>query len=446
MINYTCNKETARKLKECIDDHDRILKRIFDDHWKIFWINNKQKFPRELQNSIEEAVQKMLNCGDPESGYALYRCTSCGKGRIKVGFTCKSRFCPSCGKVYVDSWVEKTLKSIANVRHRHIMFSIPEEFRQLFYWNREFLKDLADMAAETIIEVLSTQHKRRGGKRKVFPGVIDVIHTFGRDMKFNPHVHALVAEKAIDKARGKWKDFSFMLYKGFRKVWQYKLLNFIKKKFKKNARVVRQVEECWNKKSNGLYVHLKEPMKSARHAARYLGRYLGRPVIAQYRIVKYDGENVTFWYDDHKSGQRKYMTLQAERFIGRLVMHIPVKSFQMVRRYGFYGRHVSEAIKAMVEATRRMVQQIFEFIKGEKKSWRMRLIESFQRDPLKCPYCGEEMELWEIWHPKYGLIYDFCRDAPTYVPEEKEEKTTQTATDKIVQILFPFMRSPEGSF
>ena len=341
----------------------------------------------------------------------------------------------------MDSWVEKTLKSIANVRHRHIMFSIPEEFRQLFYWNREFLQDLADMATATIIEVLTTQHKRRGGKRKLFPGVIAVIHTFGRDMKWNPHVRVLVAEEAIDKKSRKFKSFAFMSYKGFRKVWQYKLLNFIKKKFKGNARVVRQVEECWNEKSDGLYVHLKEPMKSAGHAARYLGRYLGKPAIAQYRIVKYDGKNVTFWYDDHKSGQRKYMTLQAEQFIGRLVMHIPEKNFQMVRRYGFYARHVSEAIKAMVEATRRMVQQVFDFLKGEKKSWRMRLIESFQRDPLKCPYCGDEMELWEIWHPVYGQIYDFYRDAPTYVPKEKTNKTTQVKKEeeKGSQLLFPFM-------
>jgi len=79
VINYTLNKEAARRVQECIDEQEGIIKRIFKNHWKNFWNHNKDNFPAKLQYSIEEAVKKMLGCGSLESGYAAYQCTSCGK-------------------------------------------------------------------------------------------------------------------------------------------------------------------------------------------------------------------------------------------------------------------------------------------------------------------------------------------------------------------------------
>ncbi len=64
-------------------------------------------------------------------------------------------------------------------------------------------------------------------------------------------------------------------------------------------------------------------MEDTKGATRYIGRYLGKPAIAEYRIVNYDGDEVTFWYEDHKTKKRVVETITVETFMGRLLMHIP---------------------------------------------------------------------------------------------------------------------------
>lgn len=394
-----------------------------------------------MWKSIEEAVEKMLKCGNVENGYALYRCNVCGEGYLQVGFTCKSRFCARCGRVYVDKWVAGVTSKIANVRHWHVVFTIPEQFRGFFFKKRKLLKGLADLAAETLLAVIADQRKKNGVKDKLLSGMIAVIHTFGRDLKYNPHVHMLVACGGVNKRSKKWEDIDFVLYEGLHKVWQYKLLQFIKQQGKGDAKIASLVDQCWKSQPEGLYVNVQKPMKNARHAARYIGRYLSRPAIAEYRIEEYDGQTVTFWYQDHKSGQRERCKLPVEEFIGRLVMHIPAKHFQMVRRYGFYGRRVCELVKTVVQSLKKFVQQVFDVCKEGKKGWRERLIESFHRDPLKCPHCGAEMELWEIWHPKYGKIYDVWEGATDVSREKTKEATPPRAEPKDFQLRFAFMLS-----
>ncbi|GAV24952.1 IS91 family transposase, partial [Carboxydothermus islandicus] len=158
--------------------------------------------------------------------YVEYVCVKCnGKEKKRVGFTCKSRFCNRCGKIYIEKWVEKQTERILEVGHRHIVFTIPEELRNIFYHNRELLKDLSDKAAE----VIQYWYREKSRKRGYEVGIIAVIHTFGRDLKFNPHVHVLVTEGAIDKNKI-WKEVGFIPYEYLRKAWQKVLLDLIKQK------------------------------------------------------------------------------------------------------------------------------------------------------------------------------------------------------------------------
>ena len=82
------------------------FKKIFEDHWERF----KQKHPVYNGVFYDQAVEKMLGCGDAKNGYTEYRCTTCGVDIRRVPFTCKSPFCLSCGKVYSDSVVTQVSK------------------------------------------------------------------------------------------------------------------------------------------------------------------------------------------------------------------------------------------------------------------------------------------------------------------------------------------------
>lgn len=125
-----------------------ILQKIFKEHYKeIVYILRPRK-------SIIENVNKMINCGDPSFGGALYGCTECGKLRF-VPFRCKSRFCPSCGTMYsIDRTTAMSCK-IINVNHRHCVFTIDDELRHFFAEDRSLLGLLFTAVQKNYLEIVS---------------------------------------------------------------------------------------------------------------------------------------------------------------------------------------------------------------------------------------------------------------------------------------------------
>jgi len=114
------------------------FKEIFRTHWKFF----KETYSRYQTARYDEAVQKMLGCGDPKNGYATYVCSACGGDRKKVPFSCKSCFCLSCGKVYTDQWAAR-IEAILfpGVAYRHTVLTVQDELRIYFYKDAGLLSE-----------------------------------------------------------------------------------------------------------------------------------------------------------------------------------------------------------------------------------------------------------------------------------------------------------------
>lgn len=398
------------------------IKQIFSDHWSEFKQYKWHTIPDNMKASVEEAVLKMLGCGDPKNGYTKSMCTKCGEEKV-VGFTCKSRFCNPCGKVYIENWVNKQVDTIIDTSHRHTVFTIPEELRRRVYWNRSLIKDISDKDAG----VIEHWYKKQSQKKDYTVGIITVVHTFGRDMKFNPHIHALVTEGALDKFNV-WKPVKYIPYEYLRKAWQKVLLDLMKEKYGQETKMKNLINMLYHRYRKGFYVHAETRMTDARGAAQYIGRYLARPAIAEYRILSYDGKKVRFWYEDHKTHEIIELELEVLDFMGRLIMHIPQKHFKMVRRYGLYRRDKNNQAQKVVSlwnyVRTKNIRKTKKF-KTRKLNWKERIIKEFGENPLACSKCKNEMELWEIWHPKYGYIYDIARDAP----EVKEEDGRREGLD-----------------
>jgi len=399
-------------------DRSKIIKRIFQEHWEEFLSQHKGKIPEDMQPSVIEAVSKMIRCGTKEMGYAIYMCTNCHEHPEKiVFFTCKSRFCTSCGKAYVDDWVDKMSTQILDVSHRHLVFTIPEQLRAKIYWNRELLKVLSDIAAKVVMANI----------QDATAGIITVVHTFGRNLGFNPHVHVLMTEGGLDDGVN-WVDVSFLSYSKLRKQ-----LTELKKHLPETNSVSGLINRLFVKYPNGFYVNAENKMDDARKAAKYVGRYIARPAIAESRIQGYDGETVSFSYEDHETGETKSEILPVLQFIGRLVMHIPMKGYLMVKRYGLYARHIRPAFRKALESLRRAKQLLFRFF-SRRFTWRQRIINSFRRDPLVCPICGTEMELWFIWHPEHGVLYDIITDGPFDNEQEEQKQENSKPSSEVIQL------------
>lgn len=387
-----------------------IIKTILKDHFDGFWKMHSSLFPVSIRSDIEETVLKAMKCGSGDLGYSKYECLGC-EGNPKpvfIGFTCKSRFCHKCGKKYTDEWAEKQQEMILNVPHRHMVFTVPLELRSVFFEDRHKLTELSKQVAE----VFQFYYQRKSKKRNLQVGVITVIHTFGRDLKFNPHIHALVTEGAID-SRNEWVPTAFIPYEYLRKAWQKVLMDLMKKWFPNDQKIVRLINDLYARYKKGFYVNAEKKMRDAKGAAKYIGRYLARPAVAEYRIEEYDGKIVRFWYEDHKTGKRIEETLPVYRFLFNLLQHISPKHFRMVRRFGLYSRRTHEKAKTVLDLysfVRTKQLSLLLERKKKRKTYRQRMIEAFDKDPFKCPHCHRQMDLVEIWHADYGFLYHYMED------------------------------------
>ena len=153
------------------------LKDIFAEHWDNFV---KSYSNLDIRSVIHKEVKKMISCRTSELGYSVYECPDCGE--IKFSYhTCKSRFCPSCGNKYVRKRTEAILQKCYNCKHRHIVFTISDYLWPCFRKDRKLLDLLFKASSQTILSWFKDKYK----KEHYIPGIIAVLHTYGRDMKWN---------------------------------------------------------------------------------------------------------------------------------------------------------------------------------------------------------------------------------------------------------------------
>jgi hypothetical protein len=224
------------------------------------------------------------------------------------------------------------------------------------------------------------------------PGIVCAIHTFGRDLKWNPHIHMLITEGASGNSKV-WRNVSFFPYQMLRKRWQTTLLFNLEKILSKD--VFRKIKNSlYHSNPDGFYVHgPSTEFNSPAAVSNYITRYIGRPAMALSRITSYDGEFVTFWYERHEDNKRIEVTLSSTEFIKKLIIHIPDKYFNQLRYYGLYAKAPIHKEKLIYMLSRAKVNA-----KKLTRSWVFRFEATFGRDPTKCS-CGNYMEFIDIFLP-----------------------------------------------
>lgn len=355
-----------------------ILQKIFIEHYEEI------QYLLHPRDSVMDNIDKMIHCGDPSYGGAMYGCKKCGKFKF-VPFSCKSRFCPSCGNKYSINRTTAMSFKMIKTNHRHCVFTIDENLRQFFLDDRSLLNCLFSAVRSVVLRMF---HK--DNKSELFtPGFICVLHTFGRDLKWNPHIHCLITEGGVGNS-GLWRKKTHFNYTLLRSSFQTALLNEMEAKIGSSFKKVKA--SCYKNHEKGFYVYAKPNKCDPDKAAKYIGRYLGRPVIATSRIDNYDGEKVTFHYNRHEDEKLITETVPVLEFISRLIQHIPEKHFKQIRYYGIYARHRESDKKLNLAVPKEKHRLILSF-----NRWRNCIASSFGYDPLKCPHCGETMALMDLY-------------------------------------------------
>ena len=349
-----------------------ILQKIFADYYEEIQYT---LHPRPV---VMENIERMVNCGDPSYGGAMYGCPDCGELKF-TPFRCHSRFCPSCGAKY--SLDRATAMSFKLVRctHRHCVFTIDKELRHFFLEDRSLLNCLFSAVQSVISRMFFQMNK----SKNFVPGFICVLHTFGRPLEWNPHIHCLLTEGGFSD-NSFWRTVKHFNYNYLRKAFQTALLNEMEAKLGPSFKRVKAA--IYKKDKNGFYVYAKPNLCNTAQVTKYVSRYLGRPVIALSRIDSYDGSNVTFHYNRHEDNAFVRKTIPAMEFIQLLIQHIPEKQFKMIRYYGIYARHRDQD-KTLNWAVPKAKQP---FLLSFNK-WRVLFLASMGYDPLECPKCRTTM-------------------------------------------------------
>lgn len=416
------------------------FKQIFRDHWETF----KATYPPFDTPDYDTAVQKMLDCGDPEKmGYVQYRCLGCGEWR-RIGFTCKSSFCLRCAQPRTSQWADFIgRRLLPGVTYRHFILTTPDFLRDYFYQCPDLLGKLMQRGYACLLDIFQTTT----GK-PLDIGCAMVLQTYGRSAEFNPHLHILVTAGGLT-AEGKWKNRNFIPYDVMHRKWQYHLLDLLRQEVR-DPGVQKNIDRGWKNYPKGFVAHLQpgDVPPGGKGLAEYLAKYVVSPPISVRRLEEYDGQQVSYWYKDHKTDAIQHTTLPVLRFIGRMVQHILPKGFQRIRYFGLHSHTRYQAIREQL-ATLLPSSPVHD-PRGYRVLPRPRFAQLFLstlgQDPLLCPRCGTPME-WELlYHPKHGILKeaDLFQDDPPDGQTEPESSpvAAKNAGGDALALAVPLVQLP----
>jgi hypothetical protein len=320
--------------------------------------------------------------------------------------------------------------------------TMPEALHLEFYRDRSPLADLMQCGVAMLSDALSWLKKVQ-----LEAGYVVVLETAGRSGHWNPHLHMLMTSGGMTPQK-RWREVDYFPFTVLHKKWQYHLFTMLKQRVGTRA-IKEKIDALWHKYPRGLVAYLEEGKVPAggEGLACYLAKYVVSPPISLRRILSYDGQRVRYWYNDHKTKQRQEEEVSALTFIGRMVQHILPKGFHRIRYYGLHATCKAKKVKGVLTA---LMVALGRLIKGTyritaRQPYRERVLASTGRDPLRCACCGGEMLLWQVWHPRYGVVYDEvqaikrgryspCRGSPpgTGVDGEGEKAMTQLALAELL--------------
>ena len=379
-INIICTEDDKDyyKYKEKVNNRKIIftIKQIFSDWWNSF-LNTYPDL--NIRDTVHKNVKKILQCKTFDLGYTEYECPSCHKNLI-VPNTCKSRFCSSCGNKYNEARTISIFSKLFKHPHRHVVFTIPKELRKYFREDRNRINFIFEAASITI----KCWFKEKYKKNPLTPAFVSILHTYGRSLIWNPHIHMILLDGGISKTGLVKVDF--FSYSSFRKRFMKVLLDLLENDIgKEEFRKIKN--DLYLNKTNGFYVYApKSKFKSYIDLIMYVTRYVARPVMAESRIIDYDGTYVTFWYQRHEDDKIVIEKIHAYEFISRLIIHIPESNFKYIRFYGAYC-NTTKCHKSFLKLCS---EKSIEFKKNLNK-WRMKIMINFKVDPLSCPNCNTTM-------------------------------------------------------
>ena len=309
----------------------------------------RDSFQQQSRGWITWQHRKVLDaverCRTSALGGHRDRCSDCGHVAISYN-SCGNRHCPKCQGNARLRWLHAREGELLPTRYVHAVFTVPRELAPLALQNKKVIFNLLFRAsAETLLKIAADP-----GHLGAEIGFFSVLHTWDQRLLFHPHVHCVLAAGGLASDHTRWIRSSrrfFLPIKVISRVFRGKFVAGLKTAFNDGSlrfhhsllyladprRFAAWLRTLFR---HDWVVYAKRPFGGPEHVLRYLGAYTHRVAISNHRLVNLADGNVIFrWRDSAHGNKKKLMSLPADEFLRRFLLHLLPRGFVRIRNFGF---------------------------------------------------------------------------------------------------------------
>lgn len=342
----------------------------------------RAQYGEQLLPSQQAALQAIEQCRTEALGGHVYACPACGTQRYRY-HSCRNRHCPTCQHDAAQTWLERQHELLLPVPYFLVTFTLPAELRDVTYRHQRSVYNLLFRASASALLVLARDPRFLGAQI----GMVGVLQTWTRDLRYHPHIHYLVPGGGLANDGRTWvtAKAGFLVHvKPLAALFRAKLRAALRQTALWNEIPAAAWQQPW--------VVDCRAVGSGQTALKYLAPYIFRVALSNNRIVQLADDQVTFRYTIGATGQTAYATLSAQAFLHRFLQHILPKGFVKVRYYGLFRVGMRRSL-ARLRGQLRLLQRIVDQVPPAPA------VSDGSMRAVICPSCGQPMRLERVLLP-----------------------------------------------
>lgn len=357
------------------------IQEIFRRHGPAY----RAQFGETMPASHARVIDAIIDCRSAACGSVLYQCEDCGEPHVAAR-CCGNRHCPVCQQGKAEAWLIRQLERQLPTPYFMLTFTVPASLREFLRRHPREGYGALFAASAGAIKTLAADDKHLGADT---PGFFGVLHTWGRQLQYHPHIHYVVPGGGFDSHDGRWHaaDRGFFLpVRALSPIFRAKFRDAMA-----HAGLLAQINPVvwavdWNVNC--------QPVGDAQASLKYLSRYVFKVGISEGRIVRANDSEVAFRYRKVGSQRQRTMALAPAEFIRRFLQHVLPTGFMKVRYFGFLSPSFSmpiEEVKGRIELAQGFVPRAPQDAPAEV---------SGASSAMGCPHCGGRLQWCSVVLPR----------------------------------------------
>lgn len=357
------------------------IQEIFRRHGPAY----RAQFGETMPASHARVIDAIIDCRSAACGSVLYQCEDCGEPHVAAR-CCGNRHCPVCQQGKAEQWLCRQLERQLPTPYFMLTFTVPAPLREFLRRHPREGYGALFAASAGAIKTLAADGKHLGTDT---PGFFGVLHTWGRQLQYHPHIHYVVPGGGFDSHDGRWHaaDRGFFLpVRALSPIFRAKFRDAMA-----DAGLLAQIDPVvwavdWNVNC--------QPVGDAQASLKYLSRYVFKVGISEGRIIRANDSEVAFRYRKVGSQRQRTMALAPAEFIRRFLQHVLPTGFMKVRYFGFLSPSFSmpiDEVKGRIELAQGFALRAPQDAPAEV---------SGASSAMCCPHCGGRLQWCSVVLPR----------------------------------------------